>query len=157
VDGIDYHFVDKETFLGMIREGDFLEWAEVYSGDLYGTSRSGLRRRLEGGMDVLLDVDVQGAKNVRQSIDDSTLIFLMPPSLEVLEKRLKGRATDSEDAVRTRIETAVREIGECRNYDYIVFNDQVTAAVRDIRSIIRAERLRSSAQMTRVVQIFPKV
>jgi len=155
VDGVDYHFVEKETFRKMIREGDFLEWAEVYSGDLYGTSRSGLQRRLEKCVDVILDVDVEGAGNVRRGFEDCTLIFLIPPSLDMLEKRLRGRGTDTEDAVRTRTEKAVHEIRECRNYDYIVFNDRVADAVQDIRSILRAERLRTSVQMKEVRHSFP--
>jgi guanylate kinase len=155
VDGVDYHFVEKETFQRMIREGDFLEWAEVYSGDLYGTSRSGLHRQLEKGVDVILDVDVEGAGNVRRGFEGCTLIFLIPPSLDVLEKRLRARGTDTADAVRTRTEKALREIRECPSYDYIVFNDRVEDAVRDIRSIIRAERLRTSVQVKRVSHSFP--
>jgi guanylate kinase len=153
VAGADYHFVDKETFLKMIREGDFLEWAEVYD-DLYGTSRSGLHRSLETGMDVILDVDVQGAANVRAEFADSILIFLLPPSLEALEERLRKRGTDTESAVRTRMEKALREIGECGKYDYIVFNDDLEDAAEKVRSIILSERCRSHVLMPRVLEIF---
>lgn len=154
-DGADYHFVEKETFQRMIREGDFLEWAEVYTGDLYGTSLSGLQALLEKGMDVILDVDVEGAGNVRGRFEGSILIFLLPPSLEVLEKRLRGRSTESEDRVRARIHKAVREIRECRHYDYIIFNEQVADSVQAIRSVIEAENLRSSVQMKRAEETFP--
>jgi guanylate kinase len=153
VAGADYHFVDKETFLKMIREGDFLEWAEVYD-DLYGTSRSGLHRSLETGMDVILDVDVQGAANVRAEFADSILIFLLPPSLEALEERLRKRGTDTESAVRTRMEKALREIGECGKYDYIIFNDDLEDAAEKVRSIILSERCRSHVLMPRVLEIF---
>jgi guanylate kinase len=153
VDGRDYHFVDKETFLRMIREGDFLEWAEVYD-DLYGTSLSGLHRRLAAGMDVILDVDVQGAGNVRRRFEDSVLIFLLPPTLEVLEKRLRDRGTESEKAFRNRTEKALREIRESRDYDYIVFNDELRDGVKRVASIILAERCRSRLQFPVAAEIF---
>lgn len=154
-DGVDYHFVKKETFQRMIREGDFLEWAEVYKGHLYGTSLSVLQEQLEKGMDVVMDVDVEGAGNVRRSFENATLIFLLPPSLDELERRLKRRGTESEDAVQTRTQKAIGEIRECRNYDYIVFNEQVADAVQDIRAIIKAENLRSSVQVKKVGKAFP--
>ncbi len=152
-EGADYHFVDKETFLRMIREGDFLEWAEVYD-DLYGTSLSGLQRRLGAGMDVILDVDAQGAGNVRRIFEDSVLIFLLPPSLEVLEKRLRGRGTENENAVRNRTEKALREIRESRDYDYIVFNDELRDGVKRVASIVLAERCRSRLLFPKAVEIF---
>jgi len=153
VDGQDYHFVDKQTFQRMIREGDFLEWAEVYN-DLYGTSLSGLHRRLDMNMDVVLDVDVQGAGNVRRKFEDAVLIFLLPPSLEVLEKRLRNRATESESGFRNRTEKALLEIRESRDYDYIVFNDELMDGVKRVVSIILAERCRSRLLFPKAVEIF---
>jgi len=153
VDGKDYHFVDKQTFQRMIREGDFLEWAEVYN-DLYGTSLSGLHRRLDMNMDVVLDVDVQGAGNVRRKFEDAVLIFLLPPSLEVLEKRLRNRATESESGFRNRTEKALLEIRESRDYDYIVFNDELRDGVKRVVSIILAERCRSRLLFPKAVEIF---
>ncbi|PKN24137.1 MAG: guanylate kinase [Deltaproteobacteria bacterium HGW-Deltaproteobacteria-21] len=153
VDGQDYHFVDKQTFQRMIREGDFLEWAEVYD-DLYGTSLSGLHRRLDMNMDVILDVDVQGAGNVRRKFEDAVLIFLLPPSLEVLEKRLRNRATESESGFRNRTEKALLEIRESRDYDYIVFNDELRDGVKRVVSIILAERCRSRLLFPKAVEIF---
>lgn len=152
-DGVDYHFIDRETFRSMIRDGDFLEWAEVYN-DLYGTCLSSLRGRMETGMDVIMDVDVQGAGNVRRKFQDAILIFLLPPSIEALEKRLRARGTESEDAVRIRIDEAKREIMECRVYDYIVFNDRIPDAVQRLRSIIIAERCRLPRLMTSVRETF---
>ena len=153
VDGQDYHFVDKQTFQRMIREGDFLEWAEVYD-DLYGTSLSRLQRRLDMNMDVILDVDVQGAGNVRRKFEDAVLIFLLPPSLEVLEKRLRNRATESESGFRNRTEKALLEIRESRDYDYIVFNDELRDGVKRVVSIILAERCRSRLLFPKAVEIF---
>ncbi|PKN64622.1 MAG: guanylate kinase [Deltaproteobacteria bacterium HGW-Deltaproteobacteria-15] len=153
VDGQDYHFVDKQTFQRMIREGDFLEWAQVYD-DLYGTSLSGLHRRLDMNMDVILDVDVQGAGNVRRKFEDAVLTFLLPPSLEVLEKRLRNRATESENAFRNRTEKALLEIRESRDYDYIVFNDELRDGVKRVVSIILAERCRSRLLFPKAVEIF---
>lgn len=153
VDGQDYHFVEKQTFQRMIREGDFLEWAEVYN-DLYGTSLSGLHRRLDMNRDVVLDVDVQGAGNVRRKFEDAVLIFLLPPSLEVLEKRLRNRATESESGFRNRTEKALLEIRESRDYDYIVFNDELRDGVKRVVSIILAERCRSRLLFPKAVEIF---
>jgi guanylate kinase len=153
VEGVDYHFVDRETFQEMIRGEDFLEWAQVYD-DFYGTSRSELHRRLGTGTDVILDVDVQGAANVRAGVPEAVLIFVLPPSLEVLEDRLRRRGTNTEESVRTRMEKALREIGECRKYDYIVFNDELEEAVRRVRSIILSERCRSHALWPKVFETF---
>ncbi|RJR51165.1 MAG: guanylate kinase [Desulfobacteraceae bacterium] len=153
VDGVDYHFVDSETFLKMIREEDFLEWAKVYD-DLYGTSLSVLHRRLDMNKDVILDVDVQGAANVRLKFEDAVLIFILPPSLEVLEERLRNRGTESENGFRNRTEKALHEIGESRHYDYIVFNDELREGVKKVASIILAERCRSRLLFPKTTEIF---
>jgi guanylate kinase len=153
VDGVNYHFVDRDTFRTMIRKGDLLEWAEVYS-DLYGTSFSSIRAQVDRGMDVIMDVDVQGARNLRQGLKDCVLLFLLPPSLEVLEERLRGRATDSEEALLKRMEKALQEIRECLSYDYLVFNDDLSAAVEAVRSIVLSERHRTDRQTSKVRNTF---
>jgi guanylate kinase len=153
VDGVNYHFVDRDTFRTMIRKGDLLEWAEVYS-DLYGTSFSSIRAQVDRGMDVIMDVDVQGARNLRQGLKDCVLLFLLPPSLEVLEERLRGRATDSEEALLKRMEKALQEIRECLSYDYLVFNDDLSEAVEAVRSIVLSERHRTDRQTAKVRKTF---
>ncbi|MBN1102636.1 MAG: guanylate kinase [Deltaproteobacteria bacterium] len=153
VDGLHYHFVDRDTFQAMIRKGDLLEWAEVYA-DLYGTSFSSVRSQVERGMDVIMDVDVQGARNIRQGMKDCVLVFLLPPSLQVLEERLRARATDSEDALRKRMQKALQEICECLRYDYLVFNDDLYEAVEAVRSIVLSERHRTDRQTSKVRETF---
>ena len=103
VDGVDYHFVSKEQFMHMVEQEEFLEWAEVH-GNCYGTSRSAVTAMLENGQDVLLDIDVQGAMQVRDVFPESVLIFILPPSLQVLERRLRNRGTDTEETIRLRLE-----------------------------------------------------
>ncbi|MEW6666508.1 MAG: guanylate kinase [Thermodesulfobacteriota bacterium] len=154
VDGKEYHFVTRETFMKMIRDGDLLEWAEVY-GDLYGTSFSSLRVRTGQGTDLVLDVDPQGALNIRKSFGDCVLVFILPPSLDVLEKRLRDRGTDSEDALRGRIAEALREIQECLRYDYLVFNVDLSQAVETVKSIILSERCRTACLAQKVRETFP--
>jgi guanylate kinase len=152
VDGVDYHFVDRETFKKMIQKGDFVEWAEVYH-DWYGTSFLSLRSQVEKGVDVMMDVDIQGAKNIRSHFEQSVLIYVMPPSLELLEKRLRDRATDDEAAIRTRFEKALREMKACLSYDYIVINKDLPEAVENLKSIVISDRCRTSRQMSRVKQM----
>lgn len=148
VDGVDYHFVDRETFRDMIQKGDFVEWAEVYD-DWYGTSLQSLRSQIEKGVDVIMDVDTQGAKNVKTHFKDSVLIYILPPSLQILEKRLRHRATDDEAAIRTRFEKALREIKECLGYDYIVINEDLSEAVEKLKAIVISDRCRTSRQLSK--------
>jgi guanylate kinase len=154
VDGAAYHFVSREIFTQMIQAGDLLEWAEVY-GDLYGTSFSSLRKQSERGMDVVLDVDPKGALNIRRSFEDCVLIFILPPSLKILEKRLRDRGTESEEALRDRIAKALREIRECPRYDYLVFNDDLPLAVETLKSIILSDRCRTARLAQKVGELFP--
>lgn len=154
VNGTAYHFVTRETFTKMIQAGDLLEWAEVY-GDLYGTSFSSLRAQTERGTDVVLDVDPQGALNIRRSFKDCVLLFILPPSLEILEKRLRDRGTEGEEALRGRVAKANREIQECLRYDYLVFNDDLPLAVETLKSIILSERCRTARLAQKVREIFP--
>ncbi|MFH1487412.1 MAG: guanylate kinase [Pseudomonadota bacterium] len=152
-DGVDYHFTAKEAFEQMIREGEFVEWAEVY-GDYYGTSLSGLKMQRDRGLDVVMDVDVQGAKNIKQSFEESILVFILPPSLEILERRLKNRGTESEEAVKNRIEKALKEVANCVWYDYLILNEDLDRAVQEASSIVISERCRRSRQLSRVRSLF---
>lgn len=144
-EGVHYHFVNRKDFLKMIERNDFLEWAEVYK-DYYGTSLSELGKKTSSGMDVLLDLDPQGAKNVKRHFDDSVLIYILPPSLDILEKRLRARDTDSEDVIGGRIENAIQEIKNAVWYDYIIVNQDLEKAIDDATAIIVAQRKKSNRQ-----------
>jgi guanylate kinase len=145
--GIEYHFVDADTFNRMIEAGAFVEWAKVYD-DFYGTSFSGLEGQTASGLDVLLDVDSQGARNIRKHFEDSVLIYVLPPSLEILEKRLEGRGTDDEGVIKTRMEKALDDMDNCLWYDYIIINDDLEKAITEAKSIIISERCRTARQAT---------
>ena len=153
VDGKDYHFVDKETFEGLIEDGAFVEWARVYD-DYYGTSFAAVKEQIASGVDVLMDVDAQGARNIRDHFQDSVLIYVLPPSLGILERRLKTRGTDAENALRMRLEKAAIEIKECVWYDYIIINNELEKAVEETQAVITAERCRSARREQVVKKIF---
>jgi guanylate kinase len=138
-EGVDYHFVDLERFEQMIREGAFLEWA-VYNDRHYGTSWAAIEGPLAAGRDVLLEIEVQGARQVRERRRDARLVFLLPPSFEVLRKRLESRATDAAEEIQRRLAVARREIGAVGDFDYAVVNDDLDACVATLLEIIRAER-----------------
>jgi guanylate kinase len=138
-DGVDYNFVTRERFEAMIAAGDFLEWADVF-GNLYGTCASDTHRLLSAGDDVVLVIDVQGARQVRSRNKAAATIFVMPPSYDVLAQRLRGRSKDSEDAIQRRLKVAGEEVASYAEYDFIVVNDELTAAVDRLRAIILAER-----------------
>ena len=140
-DGVDYNFVARPRFEAMREAGEFLEWADVF-GHLYGTSITDTERLLVSGADLVLVIDVQGARTVRRSGLDTTAIFVMPPSFEVLEQRLRGRSRDSEDAIERRLQVARQEVAAFGEYDYVVINDELTPAVARLRSIVVARRLR---------------
>ena len=137
----------------MIDQGEFAEWAEVYN-DYYGTSFSSIKGPLGKGVDVIMDVDAQGAKNIRTIFKESVLIFVLPPSLQVLEKRLRERGTDDGEALKKRIERASREIGNCAWYDYLIFNDLLEGAVQEASSVIIAERCRRPRRIAEAEEIF---
>jgi len=140
-DGVDYNFVTRERFEAMIAAGEFLEWADVF-GSLYGTCAVDTERLLAEGVDVVLVIDVQGAHKVRSRGIDATMVFMMPPSFEVLEQRLRGRSKDSEEAIQCRLRVARDEVASFADYDYVVVNDELTGAVDRLRSIVIAERAR---------------
>jgi guanylate kinase len=155
-DGVDYNFVSRERFEAMIAAGDFLEWADVF-GNLYGTCASDTERLLADGSDVVLVIDVQGARQVRALRPGATTIFVMPPSYPVLEQRLRGRSKDSEAAILRRLQVAREEVASFVEYDFVVVNDELTAAVDRLRGIVLAERCRLDcmrAEATRIVGTF---
>lgn len=140
VDGEDYFFVDRKAFDRMIDANDFYEFAEVH-GHMYGTSAKTIDAALAEGNDVAMDVDVQGGVNVRRRMPkDALLIYLMPPSIEVLEARLRGRASDQEDQIRLRMQNAEREMEHWNSYDYVVLNEDLGDTVARVRGIVEAER-----------------
>jgi guanylate kinase len=152
-DGIDYHFVDKKRFEEMIEEGAFVEWAAVY-GDYYGTSFTSLDSQTELGLDVALDLDVQGAESIKGHFKNSVSVYVLPPSLEILEKRLRKRATDQERVIQERMEKALGEIKKAGWYDYVIINDDLENALRDMESLISSERCRTARQALRVKELF---
>ncbi|MFP5212852.1 MAG: guanylate kinase [Acidobacteriota bacterium] len=154
VHGRDYYFLSDEEFEGGIRSGRFLEWAEVH-GRYYGTDGDRIREWLEAGADVLLDIDVQGAAQVRCAYPEANTIFILPPSMAILEERLRKRGTESQEQLDKRLSAATREIRQAPWYDFIVVNDVLEEAIEDFSGIIRACRLRNSAQVHRVVPLLP--
>ena len=153
VNGVHYHFVGRKTFRRMIDLGEFVEWAEVYN-DYYGTSFASLNEPMDEGFDVLMDLDIQGAENIKKHFKDAVLIFVLPPSLDDLEKRLKGRATDDKCAINERLEEVHAELKACVHYDYIVFNRDLETAVKDIEAIILSVRCLKENQLSLAEKIF---
>lgn len=141
LDGKHYHFVSREAFNEMIARGDFLEWAEVH-GNLYGTSRKQVEDLRAEGFDVVLTIDVQGAEQARRIFHDAVSVFILPPSFDAMLERLSVRGANHADDLRVRLRNARREIAACNNFDYIVINDDLDLAVRELTAIILAERCR---------------
>ncbi|HLB05129.1 MAG TPA: guanylate kinase [Thermodesulfobacteriota bacterium] len=148
-DGVDYNFVSEGRFLEMIENDEFVEWAFVH-GNRYGTAEDSLRRCEEEGIDVILDIDVQGAAQIRKKLKRGVYIFVLPPSQEDLEKRLRGRGTDGDEVIRARLSNAREEVRQISNYDYIVINDLFDDAAERLKSVIVAERCRRDA-------VFPQI
>ncbi len=146
VEGRDYHFVSRETFLSMAQHGDFIESAEVY-GNLYGTSQSWIASEIASGRDILLEIDWQGAQQVRRKFPASIGIFILPPSLEALKYRLQGRAQDSAEVIAKRLHAAQADIAHVVEFDYVIINDVLDDALRQLQAIIVAESLRRTRQM----------
>ncbi len=145
-DGIDYHFVSDREFEELVERGAFLEWA-VYNDRRYGTSHAALDEPLARGKDVLLEIEVQGAAQVRARRADARMVFLLPPSLASLAARLRGRGTDGEDEIARRLRVARREIEAAELFDYRVVNDDLARCVEDLRRIVRAERAGAAAAL----------
>jgi guanylate kinase len=140
-DGVDYNFISRERFDAMVQDGAFLEWADVF-GNCYGTAAADTEAMLARGEDVVLVIDVQGARQVRSRGIETVGIFVLPPSAAILEQRLRGRSKDTEDQIRRRLEVACREVSEFAQYEYVVVNDELETAVSRIGAIVLAERAR---------------
>lgn len=151
--GIAYHFVDEAAFLEMIRANDFLEWAEVH-GNYYGTSRRWIESEMAAERDVLLEIDWQGAQQVRQVFPAAIGVFILPPSIGELERRLSGRGTDSAATIARRMAAARDEMRHVGEFDYVIINDDLQQALEDLRSVTRASRLAYRAQARRHAALF---
>lgn len=147
-EGSHYHFVSREHFEGMVGRGEFFEHAVVH-GDLKGTARHTVEAPLKQGRDVLLEIDYQGARQVRALVPDCVSVFILPPSREELERRLRGRAQDSEEVILKRLENSREEIAHLDDFDYLIVNDQFDRALDDLCAIVRGHRLRRSEQVRR--------
>jgi guanylate kinase len=152
IDGVDYNFVTRRRFEAMIAGGEFLEWAELF-GNLYGTSSLETWRILESGNDLVLVIDVHGARTVRRDGIDAIAIFVMPPSFAALEERLRGRSKDSEEAIQRRLQVARDEVAAFAEYDYLVINDELSGAVDRLRGIVVAERVRLKSMRSEAERI----
>jgi guanylate kinase len=155
-DGVDYHFVSRERFEAMIAGDQFLEWAEIF-GNLYGTSTVDTERALHEGADLVLVIDVQGARQVRRQGLPVVSVFVLPPSFDALQQRLRGRSKDSDDQIRRRLDVAREEVNAVEEYEYVVVNDEVDACVGRIRAIVLAERARRDtmdADVATIVRTF---
>jgi guanylate kinase len=148
IDGKDYHFVSREKFLEMSKHGDFLENAEVY-GNLYGTSQSWIEKELLSGRDILLEIDWQGAEQVRRLMPHAISIFILPPSLSALETRLQGRGQDSADVIAHRMKAAKEDISHVAEFDYVIINDKLDEALRQLQAVVIAVGLHRDSQLTR--------
>ena len=152
VDGVNYHFTSREAFVEMLSQGDFLEHAEVF-GNLYGTSHSWVKQTLAKGYDLILEIDWQGAQQVRKLVPEAQSIFILPPSHTDLRQRLHNRGQDTDDVIETRMQQAITEMSHYVEYDYIVINDNFTTALWDLVSIFRSNQLRLSTQQKRHTQL----
>ena len=154
--GRAYHFIDATAFQAMIARQDFLEWAEVH-GNFYGTSRTWIADQLAAGSDVLLEIDWQGAQQVRKLFPQAIGIFILPPSMDELTRRLTGRGTDSADVIARRLAAAQAEMRHVGEFDYVIINDQLEQALDDLRAVVRASRLSFGVQRVRHAALFEKM
>jgi len=147
-DGRDYNFVDRDTFLAMVKQGEFLESAEVY-GNLYGTSQTWISREIGNGHDILLEIDWQGAAQVRRLFPECISIFILPPSMDILEQRLKGRGKDSAEVIARRMAAAREDVAHVAEYDYVIINDNLNEALRQLNAVALSAGLRCTEQLDR--------
>lgn len=148
----EYHFVDDKKFAEMVAADDFLEYAKVY-GHSYGTSRNWVIERLEKGKDIILEIDWQGARQIRERFPNAISIFILPPSLSALKERLERRKQDSQEVIDQRMAHAKAEIEHCHEFDYLVVNDDFGIALSELRRIIRSQRLRSAVQKHKLAKL----
>lgn len=146
VEGVHYYFVSKEEFESLIEQDLFLEYAKVFGGNYYGTSLPAIEENLAKGIDVFLDIDWQGAQQIRKKVPSVKSIFILPPSLPELERRLIGRGQDSEEVISERMSKAISEISHYDEYDYVIVNDDFEKALKDLQSILQSERLTKAYQ-----------
>jgi guanylate kinase len=149
---VDYYFTDRDAFLRMASRGEFLEWAE-FNGQLYGTTHAFVEEQTGAGFDVILDIEVQGAKQVKEKIDDSTAIFVLPPSFDELKRRLKARMLEPDEVILRRLEIAKAEILFYRDYDYIIINDVLDNSIRLLECIVRSGTAAPRRQQNRIEEI----
>lgn len=152
-DGVEYKFVDDATFDAMIKRGDFLEYAAVF-GKRYGTSRIDLERLLAEGVDILLEIDVQGAEKVRKTLNGGVFVFVLPPSVEECRKRLESRGKDRPEEIERRLAQALAEIKKVFDYEYVIINDNLGAAFEELKAVIIAERVRNRRATEKVKRLF---
>lgn len=152
-DGREYHFIDVQRFLAMRERGEFAEWAEVH-GNFYGTSRAWLEERMEAGDDVLLEIDWQGAQQVRRQFPEAVGIFILPPSIAELERRLRGRGSDSEDVIARRVAGALGEMRHVGEFDFVIINKDLEVALDELKAAVTASRLRFARQRARHPDVF---
>lgn len=153
IDGVHYYFVGKKQFEKMIQAQEFVEWAVVYN-ELYGTSISSVRSAQVSGKDVLLDLDIQGARQIKKRFPDSTSIFIAPPSLQTLRERLEKRSSHDGTDIDLRMTEAVQEIRECRNFDFLIVNDDLRQAVREVEAVIVAIKAQTKLRLPSVEKMF---
>lgn len=152
-DGVHYHFVPLTTFEAMIAQGAFLEHAQVF-GNRYGTSRAAVLSQLEAGLDVILEIDWQGARQVREQMPNNLSIFILPPSREALHQRLAERGQDSAEVIERRMAAALDELAHYAEFDYLVINDRFDTALTELRAIVIAQRQRRTVQLERHLELF---
>ena len=151
-DGKDYHFVSRDTFLAMMERGEFLESAEVY-GNLYGTSQTWISQEIAKGRDILLEIDWQGAAQVRRLFPECISIFILPPSREILEQRLKGRGKDDEAVIAKRMAAVRDDVAHVAEFDYVIINDNLNEALRELNAVVLSARLECARQMNRYQEL----
>ena len=153
VDGVNYHFVAREVFFAMRERGEFLESAEVH-GNFYGTSRPWIEEQMRGGRDIVLEIDCQGAAQVKRIFPSAVAIFILPPSMAELERRLRGRGTDSEAVIAGRMQAAEQELRQAREFDYAIINSDFSEALAQLACVVTAARLRVAQQAQREARLF---
>lgn len=157
VDGEHYYFVSQDTFENLIEQGHFLEYARVFGGKYYGTSLPAIEENLAKGIDVFLDIDWQGARQIRKKVEGVKSIFILPPSLQILEQRLKGRGQDSDEVIQDRMAKAQDEMSHYKEYDYVIINDKFQQALQELGAILQAERLRCENQVKQNAQLLDQL
>jgi len=151
-EGESYHFVDRAEFEARLAKNEFLEWAEVF-GNYYGTNREALKQAELAGKDLLLDIDVQGAAQLKRQVPEAVTIFILPPNRDILEERLRTRSEDAEEVIRRRLLNAAGEIDNYQRYDYVLVNQDLAESAADLAAIVRAERVRRARMESRIAPI----